>query len=354
MADEATVEETTEESVPTEIDVLDRAGVEDAGWVIVHESVSQGLFRAEKVASNGHIEQAGSTMEGLLLAISYYEANLASIEPPPQPELEAIAAEAEPEEALRTVTAPDGEQYTDAEWTARDSGYEATAEAAAEGQEAKTDAANEASAGEEVESETLVTRNSSNQPEDTLQVLPGEESLADVIERKAEESALAEDARGAENQGIGPHGPGEDAPEGLMGGTPETYDPGPGLSQTEQDMNDETAATVDAAVQARDEAEEATPPESSEEEQAEAEAISEAEQTAAEVADTGPVGPADSAEAAAGVAPEGAESAPDAPAATDAAVAKAEELGVDLSTVEGTGADGKIIVGDVEAAAKNG
>jgi pyruvate/2-oxoglutarate dehydrogenase complex dihydrolipoamide acyltransferase (E2) component len=39
------------------------------------------------------------------------------------------------------------------------------------------------------------------------------------------------------------------------------------------------------------------------------------------------------------------------PKATPAAVAKAEELGVDLDTVEGTGADGRITVGDVEAAA---
>jgi large subunit ribosomal protein L20 len=38
--------------------------------------------------------------------------------------------------------------------------------------------------------------------------------------------------------------------------------------------------------------------------------------------------------------------------ATDAAQRKAEELGVDLTTVEGTGANGRITVGDVENAAK--
>lgn len=37
--------------------------------------------------------------------------------------------------------------------------------------------------------------------------------------------------------------------------------------------------------------------------------------------------------------------------ATPAAAAHAEELGVDLSTVEGTGAEGKITKGDVAAAA---
>ena len=38
--------------------------------------------------------------------------------------------------------------------------------------------------------------------------------------------------------------------------------------------------------------------------------------------------------------------------ATDGAVAAAEELGVDLATVTGTGAEGRITKADVEAAAK--
>jgi large subunit ribosomal protein L20 len=40
--------------------------------------------------------------------------------------------------------------------------------------------------------------------------------------------------------------------------------------------------------------------------------------------------------------------------ATEAAGRKAEELGVDLRSVEGTGKDGRITVGDVEKAAKAG
>ncbi|QIN82870.1 50S ribosomal protein L20 [Rubrobacter tropicus] len=40
--------------------------------------------------------------------------------------------------------------------------------------------------------------------------------------------------------------------------------------------------------------------------------------------------------------------------ATDAAERKAEELGVDLADVEGTGQEGRITVGDVEKAAKDG
>lgn len=39
------------------------------------------------------------------------------------------------------------------------------------------------------------------------------------------------------------------------------------------------------------------------------------------------------------------------PDATDAAARKAEELGVDLATVDGTGKDGRVTVNDVEAAA---
>lgn len=42
----------------------------------------------------------------------------------------------------------------------------------------------------------------------------------------------------------------------------------------------------------------------------------------------------------------------DGPNATDAAVALADELGVDLSAVEGTGAEGRITVGDVRAASE--
>ena len=40
------------------------------------------------------------------------------------------------------------------------------------------------------------------------------------------------------------------------------------------------------------------------------------------------------------------------PAATDAARRKAEELGIDLSQVEGTGAGGRILIGDVKRAAE--
>ena len=40
--------------------------------------------------------------------------------------------------------------------------------------------------------------------------------------------------------------------------------------------------------------------------------------------------------------------------ATDAAERKAEELGVDLSTIEGTGQEGRVTAGDVDKAAKDG
>jgi pyruvate dehydrogenase E2 component (dihydrolipoamide acetyltransferase) len=39
--------------------------------------------------------------------------------------------------------------------------------------------------------------------------------------------------------------------------------------------------------------------------------------------------------------------------ATEAAERKAEELGVDITTVEGTGQGGRIVVGDVDGAAED-
>ena len=49
--------------------------------------------------------------------------------------------------------------------------------------------------------------------------------------------------------------------------------------------------------------------------------------------------------------PVGAEDGDDDPAATKAAKERAEELGVDLASVTGTGLNGRITVGDVEDAA---
>lgn len=361
----------------TEYDVLDQAGAEDKGWVVVHESVSQGHFRAEKMAPNGKIEQAGSTMEGLLLAISYYEGFQDSLESPPTPEqthaqevgdASRAAAEGEDVEGAETaplsVTAPDGSRFTEEEWALRDSGYEPAEEAMVERQEINTAAENEAKQPDEdeiPESETLVTESRDNQPDDTLLVRPGEETMTDVIERKQEESELSESERGAVNQGIGPHGPIEgDAPEGPMGGEPETYDPGPGLSETEQAQADEHQQVIEDVIEARDEE---TPPATTEEEQeaiaAEQADAAERETAAAEDTDTGPVSPADSLLAShepppdTGETPAEAEEPSEAPPATPAAEAKAEELGVDLNEVEGTGADGKIVVGDVEAAASD-
>lgn len=313
----------TEVETLSEYDVLDQAGAEEAGWIVVHESVSQAHFRAEKMVPNGKIEQAGSTMEGLLLAISYYEGYQAKLETPPTPEqvhaqevgdasrAAADGEDVEGETAVLTVTAPDGSLMTEEEWSQRDSGYPPAEEAMVERQEINTAAENEAKQpdeGEIVEGETLITESADRQPEDTLLVREGEESLADVFDRKQEESELSESERGAANAGIGPNVPDVNP----MGGEPETYDPGPGLSVTEQAMVEEHAAVAEAEIAKRDEAESQA-----------AEAPAEAEEPSG-----GPV-------------------------ATPAAEAKAEELGVDLSQVEGTGADGKIVVGDVEAAAED-
>lgn len=309
----------------SQYDVLDRSQAEEAGWVVVHESVSQGQFRAEKMVPNGKVEQVGSSEASLLLAISYYEGFQASLETPPTPEqahaqevgdasrAAADGEEVEGETAVLTVTAPDGSLMTEEEWSQRDSGYPPAEEAMVERQEINTAAENEAKQpdeGEIVEGETLITESADRQPEDTLLVREGEESLADVFDRKQEESELSESERGAANAGIGPNVPDVNP----MGGEPETYDPGPGLSETEQAMADEHTAAAETQQAARDEDEAAAAKASTE-------------------------------------APAEAEAATGGAVATPAAEAKAEELGVDLSQVEGTGADGKIVVGDVEAAA---
>jgi pyruvate/2-oxoglutarate dehydrogenase complex dihydrolipoamide acyltransferase (E2) component len=52
-----------------------------------------------------------------------------------------------------------------------------------------------------------------------------------------------------------------------------------------------------------------------------------------------------------GFKPVGEEDEGDDPKATKAAIERAEELGVDLADVNGTGYNGRITVGDVEAAA---
>src|SRR5262245_24108395 len=314
------------------------------GWVLVHAGPWQNDYRAEKYGPNGKIEAAAPSEELLLQSIEAYEEKLAAIEIPLVPEHAAIAEAAEPEEALRTVTGPDGELYTEAEWAARDSGYEPTAEAHAEGQEAKKDAADQAGGSDEVESETLELVNTSNQPSDILSVYPGEESINDVIERKAEESAASESERGAENQGIGPHGPGENAPEGYMGGEPETYDPGPEPTETELAMQAEREAQLEALTAS--EMEKAGVDLAAAEEAAQAAA--EAEENAEPAVDQG-ANPVPAGEAPPVDTPEG---QPEAEvAATPAAIAKAEELGVDISTVEGTGAGGNITVSDVTDAA---
>jgi hypothetical protein len=314
---ETETEPTSEAAAPPpEPEIMSWAECEAAGWVLVHEGPWQNDYRAEKYPPGGSkVEQSAVSKEKLAEAISYWEATQETIAPQPPPEQEAIAEAAEAEGALKTVTGPDGELYTEDEWTARDSGYEPTAEAAAEGTAQKQEAADSAAAEPEVEVETLETVNRDNQPDEIMSVLPGEESMSDVIERKAEASAESESERGAVNQGIGPHGP--DGPEGYMGGEPETYDPGPGLSETELAMQQER-------------------------EQQNAELIArEREEAAAQV---------EAAEQASEAAP-AAEGDLD---ATPAAVAKAEELGVDITTVEGTGKDGKITVGDVEDAAPAG
>lgn len=328
-----------------ELEVLDWDEIESRGWVLVHEGPWQNDFRAEKYGPSGKIEAAAPSKDGLASSITRHEAFQESLETPPPVEHEAIAERAEPEEALRTVTAPDGELVTDEEWTARDSGYEATAETAAERQAEKADAEDEKKTPDEIpESESITIESRDHQQSENLSVYPGEETMSDVIDRKQEQSQASEEERGAANQGIGPHGP--ESVEGYMGGEPETYDPGPGLSETELAMQQEREAELEALTERETETAEAQVAAAEEQ----AQAAAEAEEAAEPAADQGVGGLA----ADQGVTPE-----MDTPegqteaevSATPAAIAKAEELGVDISTVEGTGADGKVVVSDVEDAA---
>ena len=371
-----------------EIELLTDAEIEERGWVIVHEGPWQADFRAEKyLTGDKKVEQAGTTKENLLKAITYYETFQDRVSQPQTPpeviaarergDAARAAAEGDPEavaEVALTVTAPDGTLLTEEEWSLRDSGYE-IADKAQEEREERSQAEEDELKGEPEppESETIVTSSQDQQPEDTLLVRPGEESLADVDERKQEEAVASEAERGETNTGIGPHGPVEGpAPEGPMGGEPESYDPGPGLSETELAKQQEVQAEIDQAVQMRDEGlperevEKGQPGEAAAEagttdEQAEADAEAQRqaeedarqrEEAAAAAVDVGPVSPADSADAAAGVIPpaSGQETAEQAPPATDAAQELAAQEGIDLSTVEGTGAEGKITKPDVQAA----
>lgn len=354
-----------------------RSEAESNGWVIVHENESQELYRAERYIDGVKVEASGRT-EGLLLeAISAYEAHLGSIEPAvPAPVNEAGVPLDEADFPLRSVLAPDDTALTDAEWSQRGEGdvivdeegrhqygpTEAASEADARRQEIAADKENllkaEPDVGpvERLDQESLRDR----QLQDSLVVREGEESLDEVIDRKLEESANTESDRAAAGLGIGPpqfEMRGDELVQVPLGGEPSEFNPSDlpaGVDSAEQGVEVRQEAEVAKAEELRDEhGKLADKPENAAQV---AEAGSEAQQDAKDEAEE----QQDSSSA------EDAEAADDgsdqpAPAAsqespqegdvdaTESAVELAQEKGVDLSNVKGSGKGGRVTKPDVES-----
>ena len=301
---------------------LSRAEAEKAGWIIVHEDEEGGSYRAERyLDSNTKIEAAGAT-EGLLLeAINARHEFEDSIEQPPPPEPSNL-------DAAKVVATPLGE-LTEEEWSLRDSGYEPAAEAEEARREQAQQAEDEAKADPrgEIDTEQVVVESQrDHQLQDVLIVHSGEETLDDVVDRKLEQTAQAESDRADAGLGIGPYETDEDGEPVPMGGQPELFDPADlpdGVPATEQAMAEEHQAAIDAAEQTRDE--EGKAADKPEAQTKTAEARTEAVQGAKDEAEEGPD-------------------------ATPAAAELADEHGIDLNEVEGTGEGGKITKPDVQAA----
>lgn len=335
-----------------------RAEVEAQGWVIVHEDEGQGQYRAERIIDGVKVEQSGVSEGKLLEAISAYQAHLDKfLDPVPARVDESGMPLDEDGNIVRTVTAPNGEELSDAEWSHRGVGdvisrrdeetrVEGPSEAAVEAEEARREISaekeNQRTAEEEVgPTENLDTENRDRQLSDRLVVREGEGSRPEVVDRRLKLSAQRESDRTAAGLGIGPMD--LDAEGNLVppGGASSLSEPD-GPDSAEEVVEAREEAEVDKAVELRDEhGKSADKPELAGEV---AEAGSEAQQELADEKEEA----ADEEENGADVAPEDSE----APEATEAAVELAEEKGVDLSQVEGSGKDGKIIKSDVEAVAE--
>lgn len=225
---------------------LSRSQIEKDGWTVVHEDEEGGQYRAERfLDSNTKIEAVGMT-EGLLLeSIAGYYAHMKSIEPAPATEPSG--------EGIKDVSAPDEEQFTDEEWSLRDSGYKPAAAAAAAREELARDAEDAAKAdprGELKMEQITEISPRDHQDSGTYLVQKGEKSLSEAVDRKLEQTAAAEAARGelSGSTGIGPHA------DDPMGGPAETFNPAGLPGATEQAMDEEDQAAIDKAMGERDDA----------------------------------------------------------------------------------------------------
>ena len=398
-----------------------KAEAEALGWKFIHNveadatvtSETQGEVRfspethvAEKYHSvaggpSQIIHEEGETMGKLLERINLFEETQKRLQPetvePVGVEVNALNLDAESGLPLRTVTVPvdptdlsaDKEtmQITEEEWAARDRAdvlvvrgedgkptqvtYGGSSPVAMEAYDLKlaheAEVENARTAQPDVETEQIDLDPSQliDAPGATgtgrIVVLKGEESMAEVQERKQEGKVEKENARAVEQALVGPQGVAPEGQEDLVGvdaahaEDTDLESEQPRLTQGEAETIEATLSgeyepagadgpTAEAAQEVRDaesEAVEGAAKEARDEDLATAdddEHVAEAREAGLEARDEAQA--------------EQTEEAQDAVDATPAAQAAAEEKGVDLTEVEGTGKDGRVTKADVEKAAE--
>jgi pyruvate/2-oxoglutarate dehydrogenase complex dihydrolipoamide acyltransferase (E2) component len=389
---------------------------ESLGWKFTHHSAAdtvvtsgtQGEVRnvpetnvAEKYVNGTLITEQGETMGKLLERINAYEEFQKRIQPE---SVEPVVTESNPlnvDEAglpLRTVSIPadpsdlsdDKEviQITEEEWAARDRAdvlvvrgedgdpvqvtYGGSSDDVSDAYQAKLDheaavenARTALPADFESEQVELDPSELIDAPGATgtglLIVRAGEESVSEVQERKQLQKEEKENARAIEQAVIGPQGVAPEDQEDLVGtDVAHAQD-----SDLESEQPRVAASEFEAQKEALEHPEDVEEPGATAEAQEEAQtAASEAVEAKAKEARDDDLATADDAEHVAEAREAGAEAlaktpeddesgeSDGQPEATPAAAELAEEKGVDLTEVEGSGQDGRIVKADVEKAAE--
>ena len=385
-----------------------KSEAEALGWKFTHHtdedtlltSGTQGEYRivpenntAEKYQNNTLITEHGETMGKLLERIAWYEENQKRIAPEEVNPNEVATNVLNVDEAglpLRTVLVPadptdlsDDKEViavTEEEWASRDRADVLVVRdedgkpvqkffggASAEAQEAydlklKHDAEveNARTAQEKVDSVQVELDPSQlmDSPGATgtglLIVREGEESISDVQDRKQEQKIEKENARAIEQAVMGPQGVAPEGQEDLVG----TDVAHASDSDLESEQPRFTQDEFEAWKESQEHPEEVDAPGATQEAQEAAQdAQSEAVEEKAKEARDEDLATADDAEHTAEAREAGIEAASDASEepevdATPAAAELAEEKGVDLTDVEGTGKDGRVTKPDVEKAAE--
>jgi len=327
---------------------------EAQGWVIVQDDEESGPVRAEKQYNGRLLNEEAHSMGLLLERISSFEAHIEGLPESQARDIEVpVLNQDEAGLPIRTVIAPDGSAMSEEEWAQRDrvdaiykdgemiylGGSDVALEAQADKYEREEEAASEASATDAGDHDQIEVLNRDHQLKDLLVVREGEESDSDAMDRKLEETEIAEAERTAAGRGIGP-----DHNDDFGGPPSEVVIENP----TGADSPGAEAAEAEAQSQGK----EADTPEGA---AAVAEAGAEAEQVAydepaegeldGEASESDDDGPAD-----VELQPGESIEVEAAPEATPAAAELAEKHEVDLSQVKGSGSGGKITKPDVENA----